>query len=139
VERVAQTSGQAPFIFSVHSFTPVMKGFVRPWHVGVLWDLDHRVARPLIEMLAADPALSVGDNEPYDGALRGDTMYTHAITPGYAHALIEIRQDLVTDQPGVDSWVERLVPILDAINARPEIHEVQYFDSRTGPVEHRKG
>jgi predicted N-formylglutamate amidohydrolase len=139
VERVAQTSGQAPFIFSVHSFTPVMKGFVRPWHVGVLWDLDHRVARPLIEMLAADPALSVGDNEPYDGALRGDTMYTHAIRPGYAHALIEIRQDLVTDQPGVDSWVERLVPILDAINARPEIHEVQYFDSRTGPVEHRKG
>ena len=62
------------FIFSVHSFTPVMQGHVRPWHVGVLWDLDDRVARPLIDMLAEDATLIVGDNEPYDGALRGDTM-----------------------------------------------------------------
>ena len=139
VERVAQASRQAPFIFSVHSFTPVMQGFVRPWHVGVLWDMDHRVAWPLIEMLAADPALCVGDNEPYDGALRGDTMYSHAITQGFAHALIEIRQDLIADQAGVDGWVKRLVPILDAINARPDIHEVQHFGSRTGPVDHRKG
>ncbi|GHD04979.1 N-formylglutamate amidohydrolase [Tianweitania populi] len=139
VERVSQASGRAPFIFSVHSFTPVMQGIVRPWHVGVLWDMDHRVAWPLIEMLAADPALRVGDNEPYDGALRGDTMYSHAITQGFAHALIEIRQDLIADQEGVDGWVERLVPILDAINARPDIHDVQHFGSRTGSVDHRKG
>ena len=58
---------------SIHSFTPVMQGEGRPWHVGVLWDLDDRAPRPLIDMLAADPLLSVGDNEPYDGALRGDT------------------------------------------------------------------
>ena len=50
----ATASGAAPFIFSVHSFTPVMQGIVRPWHVGVLWDLDDRVARPLIDMLAED-------------------------------------------------------------------------------------
>ena len=95
---VAAASGGAPFIFSVHSFTPVMQGHVRPWHVGVLWDLDDRAPRPLIDMLAADTTLVVGDNEPYDGALRGDTMYKHAIVNGFAHALIEIRQDLIADE-----------------------------------------
>src|SRR5690606_13244786 len=65
---VAEASGSAPFIFSVHSFTPMMQGHVRPWHAGVLWDLDDRVARPLIDVLAEDPERTVGDNEPYDGA-----------------------------------------------------------------------
>jgi predicted N-formylglutamate amidohydrolase len=118
----------------VHSFTPVMQGFVRPWHVGVLWDLDNRVARPLLDMLAEDPLLVVGDNEPYDGALRGDTMYRHAIVNGFAHALIEIRQDLIADESGAGEWAKRLAPIVDAINRRPDIHEVKQYGSRTGPV-----
>jgi predicted N-formylglutamate amidohydrolase len=131
---VARQSGHAPFIFSVHSFTPAMQGHVRPWHAGVLWDMDHRAPWPLIEMLAADKSLVVGDNEPYDGALRGDTMYRHAIVNGFAHALIEIRQDLITDANGANEWAERLAPIVDAINRRPDIHEVKQFGSRTGPV-----
>ena len=134
VASVAEATGAAPFIFSVHSFTPVMQGGSRPWHVGVLWDLDDRVARPLIDMLADDPRLVVGDNEPYDGALRGDTMYRHAIVNGFAHALIEIRQDLIADERGADAWAERLAPIVDAINARPDIHAVKQYGSRTGPA-----
>ncbi len=134
IASVAEASGAAPFIFSVHSFTPVMQGIVRPWQVGVLWDLDDRVARPLIDMLATDARLTVGDNEPYDGALRGDTMYKHAIVNGFAHALIEIRQDLIADERGAFEWAERLAPIVEAINARPDIHEVKQFGSRTGPV-----
>ena len=78
-------------------------------------------------MLAADPLLVVGDNEPYDGALRGDTMYKHAIVNGFAHALIEIRQDLIADEAGAEAWAERLAPIVDAINRRPDIHEVQHI------------
>ena len=39
IASVAASSGHAPLIFSVHSFTPVMQGYVRPWQVGVLWDL----------------------------------------------------------------------------------------------------
>jgi predicted N-formylglutamate amidohydrolase len=135
MSSVARESGHAPFIVSVHSFTPVMKGHVRPWHIGVLWDLDDRVARPLIEGLSADPALVVGDNEPYDGALRGDTMYKHAIVNGFAHALIEIRQDLIADDRGAQAWADRLAPIIDAIDARPDIHQVRQYGSRTGPVE----
>jgi predicted N-formylglutamate amidohydrolase len=110
-----------------------MQGRVRPWHAGVLWDLDDRAVRPIIRMLAAD-GLIVGDNEPYDGALRGDTMFRHAIVKGYAHALIEIRQDLIATDEGAAAWVDRLVPIVDAINARADIHEVRHFGSRTGPL-----
>ena len=134
IASVAAASGKAPFIFSVHSFTPMMQGFVRPWQVGVLWDLDDRVARPLIDALADDPLLVVGDNEPYDGALRGDTMYRHAIVNGFAHALVEIRQDLIADESGAEDWAKRLAPIVDAINRRPDIHEVRQYGSRTGPV-----
>jgi predicted N-formylglutamate amidohydrolase len=134
IASVAAASGGSPFILSVHSFTPVMQGEVRPWQVGVLWDLDDRAARPLIDTLAADPLLTVGDNEPYDGALRGDTAFKHAIVNGFAHALIEIRQDLIADESGAESWAQLLAPIIDAINARPDIHVARQYGSRTGPL-----
>jgi predicted N-formylglutamate amidohydrolase len=134
IASVAAASGRPPLILSVHSFTPVMQGHVRPWHAGVLWDRDDRAARPLIDMLGADPLLVVGDNEPYDGALRGDTMYRHAIVKGFAHALVEIRQDLIAEESGARRWAERLAPIVDAINRLPDIHEVRRYGSRTGPV-----
>ena len=134
IASVAQASAKAPFIFSVHSFTPVMQGIQRPWHVGILWDRDERVARPLIDMLAEDKTLIVGDNEPYDGALRGDTMFRHAIVNGFAHALIEIRQDLIASGKDALAWADRLAPIVDAIDRRPDIHVVKMFGSRTGPM-----
>jgi predicted N-formylglutamate amidohydrolase len=134
IASVAEASGAAPFIFSIHSFTPRMQDRPRPWHVGVLWDLDDRAVKPLIEALAADPSLVVGDNEPYDGALRGDTMFRHAIVNGFAHALIEIRQDLIAGQAGAEEWAARLAPMVDAINRRPDIHVVRMYGSRTGPV-----
>jgi predicted N-formylglutamate amidohydrolase len=135
VKSVATESGKAPFVVSIHSFTPSMQGISRPWHAGILWDRDDRAARPLIDMLSAEKGLVVGDNEPYDGALRGDTMFRHAIVNGYAHALIEIRQDLIADEKGVEEWAARLAPMLEAIHARPEIHEIRRLGSRTGPVD----
>lgn len=131
---VAETTGKAPFILSLHSFTPVLQGRPRPWHVGILWDLDDRVPVPMMEALADIPGTVVGDNEPYDGALRGDTMYRHAIVNGYAHALVEVRQDLIADDAGADAWADRLAPIVETINARPDIHVVKQFGSRTGPL-----
>ncbi len=133
VASVADESKAAPFLFSVHSFTPSMQGRARPWHVGLLWDSDDRAARPLLDMLRADPSLVVGDNEPYDGALHGDTMYRHATQNGYAHVLIEIRQDLIATPEGAGSWAARLAPMVEAVNAMPRIHAVEQHGSRTGP------
>jgi predicted N-formylglutamate amidohydrolase len=134
VASVASASGRAPLVISIHSFTPFMQGRERPWHIGILWDRDSRAVKPLIEALSEAPGIVVGDNEPYDGALRGDTMFRHCTANGFAHALIEIRQDLVVAESGAAEWAERLAPILDDLNERPDMHEVKFFGSRTGPI-----
>ncbi|MBV2144761.1 N-formylglutamate amidohydrolase [Falsochrobactrum sp. TDYN1] len=131
---VKATSGKAPFIVSIHSFTPHWKKTARPWHIGLLWDSDPRAVAPLLSMLRENPDLIVGDNEPYDGALRNDAMYRHATANGYAHVLIEVRQDLIADEKGAAEWAEQLAPLLARINAHSEIHEIRHFGSRTGPV-----
>lgn len=130
----AITAGRAPALVSIHSFTPVWRGRPRRWHAGILWDADPRLARPLIEALAADARLVVGDNEPYSGALVDDCLYRHGTGRGISHALIEIRQDLIADATGAEGWADRLAGILADLNRRPEIHEICHHGSRTGPV-----
>lgn len=132
--RDALAAGVVPAIISIHSFTPVWRGRGRPWQAGILWDADPRLAHPLIERLRMDGDLVVGDNEPYSGALAGDTLYRHATRRGLAHALIEIRQDLIAEERGVESWADRLAAILADLNRLPALHEVRHFGSRTGPV-----
>jgi len=123
-------SDKPPLVISLHSFTHAWKGVARPWHAGILWDTDPRAAHPLIHALSTDPALIVGDNEPYDGALRGDTMHRHCSMTGLPHALLEVRQDLISDADGVDSWVNRLAPILASLTELSELHEVELHGSR---------
>jgi len=127
--------GIVPALVSVHSFTPVWRGRIRPWQIGILWDSDKRLAAPLIAGLAADPALTVGDNEPYSGALRGDTLYRHGTRRGLAHALIELRQDLIADDAGVESWADRLATILVELDRDDDIHRIKQFRSRSEPID----
>lgn len=136
VAAVGSASGKAPLVISIHSYTPAWKGVPRPWHAAVLWDSDPRAVRPLIEAMEASGDVLVGNNEPYDGALRGDTMFRHCMETGLAHALIEVRQDLISDNIGVAEWEERLGPIFASLNERPELHEIRRYPSRTGPYEH---
>lgn len=135
IADIENATGRAPLVISLHSFTPVWKTVPRPWHAGILWDTDPRVARPLIDAMGALPGIVCGDNEPYDGALRGDTMYRHCMRRGIPHALIEIRQDLIADDEGVAQWAARLAPILQRLNADPGLHTYQVHPSRTGPYE----
>lgn len=129
-----QAARIVPIVVSTHSFTPMWKGVARRWHAGILWDKDSRLARLLIDGLAADPTLVVGDNEPYDGALIGDVCYRHATRRGLPNALIEVRQDLVAHDAGVAIWAERLVPLLQRAANDTSVRRVEYWGSRTGPV-----
>ena len=109
-----ETAGRLAVIISVHSFTPVMQGFVRPWEVGVLWNKDGRLALPLLEALAAR-GLPVGDNQPYSGQDgHGFTLHEHAEPRGLAHILFELRQDLIDTHHGAAAWVDILAPALAA-------------------------
>jgi predicted N-formylglutamate amidohydrolase len=106
-----------PAVVSVHSCTPVFQGFARPWHVGVLWNQDARLARPLIARLAAMKGIVVGDNQPYSGqGGEGYTVKRHAEAAGLPHVVLEIRQDLIDTRRGARKWAkvvaEALAPLL---------------------------
>jgi len=105
--------GPSATVVSMHSFTPAWKGRARPWEVGVLYDRDHRLSAPLMARLK-EAGFTVGDNEPYTGALEGDTLYQHGTLRGLPHVLIEIRQDLVATEASAQAFALRLKPILDA-------------------------
>ena len=88
-------SGVTPMLLSIHSFTESWKDVTRPWHVGVLWDQDPRLAKPLLESFYAEGDLIVGENEPYAGQLEGDCLWQHG-DPARA------RQRHHRDPPGPD-------------------------------------
>ena len=105
--------GGGAVVISMHSFTPAWKGRPRPWEVGVLYDRDRRLADPLMARLK-EGGFTVGDNEPYSGALEGDTLYQHGTLRGLPHVLIEMRQDLIASDGAAQDFAARLKPILDA-------------------------
>ena len=95
-------------LLGIHSFTPEMAGFSRPWHIGVLWDDPCRLARPLMAALAGQ-GLSVGDNEPYSAREpSGGTMESHGLEVGRPALSLEIRQDLIAGEAGQAEWADRL-------------------------------
>ncbi|WP_342361003.1 N-formylglutamate amidohydrolase [Terrarubrum flagellatum] len=132
-----EAAGIVPAIVSNHSFTPVWKGAPRPWHVGLLWDADPRLAVPCIEALRRESDLVVGDNEPYDGALAGDTIDRHATARGLANLLTEVRQDLIVDAVSARAWGVRLASVLKPLLAAPDVHEVKFYRSRVA-TRHRR-
>ncbi|HUK58628.1 MAG TPA: N-formylglutamate amidohydrolase [Stellaceae bacterium] len=118
--------GRVPAFLSIHSFTPVMGGKARPWHVGILWDGDPRIPQPLLAALRADAALVVGDNEPYSAREpQGYTVRTHAVQRGLPHVAIELRQDLIADDAGAARWAGILRAALAPILARADLYRVR--------------
>ena len=118
-------AGTPPALISIHSFTPAMAGVARPWHIGILWDEDGRIPEPLLAALRADPAITVGDNQPYSAREpAGYTVRHHAVRRGLPHVAIELRQDLVADGEGAGSWATRLAAAFRPILAQREIYRV---------------
>ncbi|MBI1774794.1 MAG: N-formylglutamate amidohydrolase [Proteobacteria bacterium] len=107
-------TGRPTVLIAMHSFTPVFKDFARPWHVGVLYNRDPRLARIMLKLLGTEGDLVVGDNEPY--AISDESDYTipvHGERRGIPHVEIEIRQDLIADAKGQAAWADRLARLLE--------------------------
>ena len=97
-------------ILSLHSFTPSLAAHpdqARPWHVGVLYNEDDRLAAAAIAALEAE-GMVVGDQQPYSGKLLNATMNRHAEANDIPYVGIEMRQDLVSEAAGQALFAQRL-------------------------------
>lgn len=123
--RMLAARGPAPAVVSLHSFTPVMDGFERPWQVAALWDQDPRLPLPFIATLRT-LGFTVGDNEPYSGRdHHGHTLHSQAEPLGLAHVLVEVRQDLIDTHQGAEEWAGVIRSVLREIMADPAIYEIR--------------
>ena len=83
-------------ILSLHSFNPIFKNKRRLLEFGILSNEDKNLSSIIIEQLKLQK-LNVGDNKPYRGNLIGDSMYRHGLSNKLPHALIEVRNDLLSN------------------------------------------
>lgn len=111
--------GMRSVLLSVHSFTPELLGDRRPWHVGLLYGRDPRLARALLAELESEQDWIVGDNQPYRVTDRGDyAIPVYGERAGRLAVLLELRQDLVTTPSEERAMADRWLPILARALAR---------------------
>lgn len=109
-------SGRPTVLLSIHSFTPVLNGQARPWHIGVSHWRDPRLAKLLLGTLVPAGDLVIGDNEPYP--IEEPTDYTiprHGEGRGLPSAMIEIRQDEIQTEAAAAAWAARLAEAYQSI------------------------
>jgi predicted N-formylglutamate amidohydrolase len=108
-----KAANQPAVYVAVHSFTPRFLRVDRVWHAGVLYGRDARLGRVMLELLRGERGLVVGDNEPYAVSESSDYgIVQHAERRGLLCVELEIRQDLIAEEPGQARWAERLARLL---------------------------
>lgn len=123
-------AGLVPIIVSIHSFTPIWQDALRPWQAAILWDSDRRLRDHMMAHFVEYPEICFGDNEPYSGRLKNDTLYRHATARGLPHGLIEVRQDITTDAVQRADWADRLAAIIEKAAADPVLQQPIFTPSR---------
>lgn len=119
-KQVARLSRKgAPFLLSIHSYTPIMGAEKRPWHIAILWNRQEKVAKQLIaEIRRQHPEYLVGSNEPYslkDERFVNSTMYRHAEKRNLPYIFVEFRQDLVDTKEKAAEWAEIFLAALKPV------------------------
>jgi predicted N-formylglutamate amidohydrolase len=108
-----QAQHRPTILIAMHSFTPVFHAEQRPWHAGVLYNRDARLATALLRVLRRDRQLVVGDNQPYSVSDATDyTIPVYGEAGGLLHVGMELRQDLIADEAGQEQWAVRLADAL---------------------------
>ncbi len=116
-ERI--NDGKDSFMLSIHSFTPEMNNYKRPWEIGILWmDDDYRSQEIILSLQKNNPDMCIGDNQPY--SLKEDknfnnTVELQATSRGIPSMIVEIRQDMI-DTPAKaqrisDVFLESFIPL----------------------------
>ena len=120
--------GKIPKILSIHSFTPIWKGKKREIDVGILWDRDDRLSKIFLNSLKN---IKLGDNKPYSGRLKNDTLYKHATSHGIPHVLIELRQDLLKKEKEKLRWAKKIHNVLKENEKTIKSFSLQKYGSYT--------
>jgi predicted N-formylglutamate amidohydrolase len=121
---------RSSILVALHSFTPVFRGVPRPWHVGVLFNRDPRLADLLLRGLRSEVSLTVGCNEPYAASdLTDYSLVQHGERRGIPCVELELRQDLIADGPGQTAWAERLGRLLPAAAEALQLRATENRDS----------
>ena len=110
-----KASGKTPILFSVHSFTPQLKGGdYRPWHAGILWHKQTNLAKFVYEELAQLKDKKVGANVPYDlTKCNTGAVIICGEEKGFDYGLIEIRDDEYDNlAKGAEWWSDKLAEVL---------------------------
>ena len=92
-----------PALITIHTFTPTWFGAPRATELGVLHDADDQLAESVLAAAVSQTTLLAEMNQPYaavDGVTH--TLREHAIPRGIENVMIEVRNDLVSDQAGAD-------------------------------------
>ena len=109
---------QPALLLSIHSFAAVLDGQRRPWHVGVAYRHDDRLAQRLHEALSERGDINVGYNQPYPIEDAFDyTIPVHGEGRGLASAMIEIRQDEIQSPATAATWATRLAHAFRTVEA----------------------
>lgn len=116
-------AGQPTILLALHTFTPVYHGEKRPWHIGLLYNRDARLARLFLQLLAEDETLCLGDNQPYTVDDFSDySIPVHGERRGIPHLLFELRHDMVEQESDQYRWAHRLAGSLErALEHAPEL------------------
>jgi predicted N-formylglutamate amidohydrolase len=120
-------NGGTPAFVAIHSFTPAMNGFRRPWHIGLLWNQDPRMRDLFLAAFENDSSVVIGDNEPYTGQTHNHTADTYGTDAGLPHISIEFRQDLI-DTPGeADRWAALLTEKLAQMLTDDSLFAIEHY------------
>ncbi len=106
--------GVKPVIFSIHSFTPQLRGgSYRPWQAGILYHKPVKFAEYLYQNLS-NGAKNVGENVPYDlRQYNTGAVVVCGERKGLDYGLIEIRDDEFEDlNAGAKEWGVMLAEIM---------------------------
>ena len=99
-------------LVSLHSFTPVMQGHVRPWRMGVLHRDDSAFSSRVLAILQRQLGDAAGDNAPYRMDGTDNTVPLHADPRGLDYLELEVRQDLIAEPSGQAAIADGLERVL---------------------------
>jgi predicted N-formylglutamate amidohydrolase len=108
-----KAGGRLPVLVTMHTFTPVYHGKTRDVEVGILHDEDSRLADAMLAAAGTSPRFAVRRNEPYgpsDGVTH--TLIEHGLKNGLLNVMIEIRNDLVSNEIGQRVMADYLTGLL---------------------------